>query len=821
MREISFRVLVAAVLTLLAVGSSISEASAQEPNFGRAIALTDSELFIGQPVNWYGPGVVYAYTPDAAGEWVESARLTAPDEARMDDFGRAIAVDGNTMVVGAPRKRDGSGVAYAFERASADAEWREAGVIEPPAEGDHSGYAMSLALAGGDLYVGAPAVDATGVVYHFRRADGAWTLRDVIRPGSADDAADEADEEDGPSVAGFGATLSLDGDRLLVGAPAADSNAGRVYFYERGADGTWTEARSVTPVAPVIGPRAGFGSAVLLDGDRAFIGVPGEGRVIEFARTGDGDWTPARLLQPFEGDPRAQFGHALAVADGELWVGAPGVNRGNGRVYRYVPGADGEWQSASRFDAEGADGTSWRFAYGFSIAAAGQHAVVGMPMRDFGEGRALVAARDGDGWTASQTLEGEIYRIGESLTSGDRCADGRLGEFPCDNMELIAHMPISELGGERGVWVNDVWGWSDAQTGRDYALVARRDGVSFVDVTDPSAPRLVGNLPRTRGSPPTVWRDIKVLNDHAYVVADGAGDHGVQVFDLARLRELAGAPGANQARADLPAIFEPDTTYHEIASAHNIVADTTSGFLYVVGANGGGETCGGGLHMIDAREPTNLSFAGCYNDTSGANPRGYTHDAQCLVYEGPDAAHRGRQICVGSNEREINIADVTDKSNPTTIGRGTYPNAAYTHQGWFDAEQRYFYQNDEIDELQGTVDGTRTIVWDLSELDDPIVANEYIGPVMASDHNLFVKGDRMYQSNYGSGLRVLDISDRANPREIAFFDSAPLNDDGPGHSSSESGAWSNYPFFDGDFVVFTSVREGLFIMRVAEDEPVS
>jgi choice-of-anchor B domain-containing protein len=800
MRKLWILVILATVFAVTA-----TDAVAQEPNFGRAIALSDADLFIGQPVNWYGPGVVYVYGLDAAGEWQERSRLTAPDEARMDDFGRSLAVDGNTLIVGAPRKREGSGVAYAFERA-AEGEWRVAGAIEPPADGDHSDYAASLALSGDDLYVGAPAVDATGVVYHFRRADGSWTIQNVIRPGDASDAESEA-----PAVAGFGATMSLEGDRLLVGAPASDSAIGRVYFFERGADGMWHETRSVTPARQVAGPRAGFGASVLLDGDRAYIGVPGEGRVIEFTRDESGGWSPAGLLQPFEGDPRARFGHSLALAHGELWVGAPGVNRGNGRVYRFIPDEADEWHNVARFDAEGADGTSWAFAYGYSIAAAGEHVVVGMPMRDFGEGRALVATRDGDGWTSSQTLEGEIYRIGESLTPGTRCEDGRLGEFPCDNMELIAHLPISALGGERGVWVNDVWGWTDPETGRDYALVARRDGASFVDVTDPSAPRLVGNLPRTVGSPPTVWRDIKVLNDHAYVVADGADEHGMQVFDLTRLRAVG----------DTPAVFEPDATYHEIHSAHNVVADTASGFLYVVGANGGGETCGGGLHMVDARDSKNPSFAGCYNDTSGANPRGYTHDAQCLVYEGPDAEHRGRQICVGSNEREINIADVTDKSNPTTIGRGTYPNAAYTHQGWFDAEQRYFYQNDEIDELQGTVDGTRTIVWDLTELDDPVVAREYIGPVRASDHNLYVKGDRVYESNYGSGLRVLDISDRTNPREIAFFDSAPLNDDEPGHSAGQSGAWSNYPFFDGDFVVFTSVREGLFIMRVAEDEPVS
>ncbi|MGH7444521.1 MAG: choice-of-anchor B family protein, partial [Longimicrobiales bacterium] len=324
-------------------------------------------------------------------------------------------------------------------------------------------------------------------------------------------------------------------------------------------------------------------------------------------------------------------------------------------------------------------------------------------------------------------------------------------------------------------------------------------------------PRLIGSLPRTQGSPPSVWRDIKVLSDHAYIVADGARAHGMQVFDLTRLREVG----------DEPVVFTPDTTYHEIHSAHNVVADTASGFLYAVGANSGGETCGGGLHMVDAKDPKHPVFAGCYNDTAGSNTRGYTHDAQCVTYDGPDERYHGRQICIGSNESEINIADVTDKSNPVTVGRNSYPNVAYAHQGWFDDEQRYFYMNDELDELAGTVAGTRTIVWDLTELDDPIVAREYIGPVRSSDHNLFVKGDRVYESNYGSGLRVLDISDRTNPREIGFFDSAPYNEDEPGHSASASGAWSNYPFFDSGIVVFTSVREGLFIVKVQDVKPIS
>lgn len=788
---------IAAVLAVVLAGVA-SDAIAQEPNFGRAIALTETELFIGQPVNWYGPGVVYTYRLDASGNWTEQSRLSAADAARKDDFGRAISVHGNTMVVGAPRKRDGSGVAYVFERESSEGGWHQVDVIEPPSGGDHSSYAASVLLVGSDeLLIGAPAVDSTGVVYQLMRDGTDWSVTATLRPA------------EGSEMPGFGQVMAREGDWLLVGAPGGRRDAGEAYFFQRqGAD--WAIASPAALPPALAGPRAGVGTALAFDGSRAYIGVPGESAVYYYDLDDEANWTRSGSLHPFDATGRGQFGSSLAIAGDELWIGAPRVNRGNGRVYRYAADSDGGWQGVQRLDAEGADGTAWPFAFGYSMAVAGDNAVIGMPSRDFGEGRALAVAHAGGSWTANQTLEGEIFRIGENLEAGSRCEDGQLEEFPCSNMELVSHMPISSLGGERGVWVNDVWGWTDRETGKNYALVARRDGASFVDVTNASAPRLVGNLPRTPGSPPSVWRDIKVIGDHAYIVSDGAGAHGIQVFDLTRLRSVGNSPVE----------FEADSHYDQIHSAHNIVADTAAGFLYVVGANSGGETCGGGLHMVDARYPTNLTFAGCYNDREGGSgSRGYTHDAQCTIYAGPDTEYRGRQICVGSNEKEINIADVTDKDNPVTIGRASYPNVAYAHQGWFDDEQRFFYQNDEGDEASGVVEGTRTMVWDLSQLDDPILVKEYYGPVRSSDHNLFVVGDRVYESNYGSGLRVLDISDRANPKEIAHFDSAPMNDDGPGFSSSESGAWSNYPFFGDGLVIFTSVREGLFIVRVDESEP--
>ena len=117
--------------------------------------------------------------------------------------------------------------------------------------------------------------------------------------------------------------------------------------------------------------------------------------------------------------------------------------------------------------------------------------------------------------------------------------------------------------------------------------------------------------------------------------------------------------------------------------------------------------------------------------------------------------------------------------------------------------------NDELDELAGAAPRTRTLVWDIEDLDDPVLVNEHLGTNEASDHNLYVQGDLMYQSNYLSGLRILDISDPENPEEVGFFDTVPQGGDIPGFA----GSWSNYPFFESGVIIVTSMREGLFVLK--------
>jgi len=189
-----------------------------------------------------------------------------------------------------------------------------------------------------------------------------------------------------------------------------------------------------------------------------------------------------------------------------------------------------------------------------------------------------------------------------------------------------------------------------------------------------------------------------------------------------------------------------------------------------------------------------------------------------VVYHGPDPDYQGREICIGADETGVGILDVTDKANVREIAAIQYPDVGYAHQGWLDESQRYFYLGDELDEVQAWRDyrnglrpdppRTRTLIFDLADLDHPRLAAEYLAATSVIDHNLFVRGDLLFQANYTAGLRVLDISDRERPVEIGFFDTYPWGD-----PVTFVGAWGVYPFLPDGVVLVSSIGEGLFVLR--------
>lgn len=368
------------------------------------------------------------------------------------------------------------------------------------------------------------------------------------------------------------------------------------------------------------------------------------------------------------------------------------------------------------------------------------------------------------------------------MTTGPEiCTGENAGDFSCLGIDLRKRVSLADMQGTVG---NDIWGWFDSQTQNEYALMGLTDGTAFVNVSDPENPVFLGKLPTETG--PSSWRDIKVYQDHAYVVADNAGTHGMQVFDLSRLRGQTA-----------PQTFSADLVYQDFGSAHNIAINEDTGFAYAVGSN----TCGGGLHIVDIRTPNNPLFAGCHSNVD-------THDTQCVAYQGPDLDYQGREICASSNEDHFEIVDVSMKAAPMTISAATYPQLGYVHQGWFTDDHRYVLLGDELDESNFGV-ATRTHVFDVSNLDAPVYVFAYEASTGSIDHNLYVQGNRIYAANYTSGLRILEHGDLSNNElmEVAFFDTFPASD-----ATEFDGAWSVYPFLPSGTIIVSDISNGLFIL---------
>ena len=135
-----------------------------------------------------------------------------------------------------------------------------------------------------------------------------------------------------------------------------------------------------------------------------------------------------------------------------------------------------------------------------------------------------------------------------------------------------------------------------------------------------------------------------------------------------------------------------------------------------------------------------------------------------MKYKGPDKRYKGHEICIGSNETALSLQDVTDKAKPKFISRAAYPNVGYTHQGWLTEDAQVLLPGRRARRNgAATVEKTRTLIWDFTDLENPKLVKEHIGDDAASDHNQYVKGDLLYQSNYRAGLRVLSIKDPIEP----------------------------------------------------------
>ena len=371
------------------------------------------------------------------------------------------------------------------------------------------------------------------------------------------------------------------------------------------------------------------------------------------------------------------------------------------------------------------------------------------------------------------------------------CENGFAGIYPCNGYDLLSRIPLEYFESVEG---NDSWGWTDSFDGKEYALMGLDDGTAFVDISDPEVPLYLGKLPSATVN--SSWRDIKVYEDYAFIVSEAPG-HGLQVFDLSKLRSVK-----------TQQTFDSDLNFNAFGNAHNIAINIESGFAYVLGS----KLFDGGPAFIDINSPLNPSIVGGYSFSS------YTHDAQVVKYHGPDTRFKEKEILFGSNSiggenNQLIILDVTDKKKPELISSIEYSNAGYTHQGWISDDHKYFFLGDELDELK-IGHRTKTRVFDIQNLENPIIHNTYYGQTASIDHNLYVKGSKIYMANYTSGMRVVDFNNISDNdfREEGYFDTYPSD-----NSTNFFGAWNVYPFFSSGVILISDINYGLFIVKSSND----
>jgi len=356
--------------------------------------------------------------------------------------------------------------------------------------------------------------------------------------------------------------------------------------------------------------------------------------------------------------------------------------------------------------------------------------------------------------------------------------------FPSTGVTLLSWLPLPEFGiGTTGNG-NSCWGYV-SPSGREYALFGHSLGTSFVEITQPGDAQLVATIT----GPTSLWRDMKVYSHYAYAVSEGGG--GIQVMDLANI---------DSGVVTLVGTVNDDAT----GSTHTLAVDPVSGYLY---RSGGGSN---GLRMYDVHtNPAVPARVGTWSDR-------YVHEPSIFTYTSGPAAGKQIAYCCGGlgggyTSTGLYVVDVTIKAAPTLLKYVPYNGSWFSHQGWISDDRNWFYVDDELDDRNlGTTSVTRVF-----NVSDPANAS-YVGTFSngneAIDHNQYVRGDKIYQSNYRSGLRVFQTTGAGTPTapvEVAHFDTWPEDDE-----TYFNGLWGNYPFFPSGVVIGSDMEKGLFVWWV-------
>ncbi len=417
--------------------NEIAKLEAPDPlpwsGFGYSVSVCGDTAVIGSNRdndNGSGSGSAYVFVY-RGGAWTQQAKLLPDDGAKSDSFGHSVAISNDTIVVGAVHDAVfgmRSGSAYVFAR-SGD-EWTQQAKLLP-ADGaeEFDQFGVAVSVSGDTVVVGMPLDDdngrSSGSAYVYTRSDGAWSQQAKLLP------------DDGGEEEIFGNSVSICGDTVVVGSRGDADNgirSGSAFVFTRSGD-VWTQQAKLLPADGQ--PEEMFGSSVSVDHDTAVVGAQRDddngfysGSAYVYTRS-DGDWSRQAKLLPDDGAELDFFGVSVSISGDAVVVGSLGDDNTNGEdagsAYLFTRSGDAWIQRAKFLPSDGTE-EDW---FGFSVSVDGDATVIGARFAGadaerFGAAYVFDLAMDacvpdlnGDG----EVNADDFYVFQDAWTAGDTLAD--------------------------------------------------------------------------------------------------------------------------------------------------------------------------------------------------------------------------------------------------------------------------------------------------------------------------------------------------------------------------------------------------------------
>ncbi len=334
------------------------------------------------------------------------------------------------------------------------------------------------------------------------------------------------------------------------------------------------------------------------------------------------------------------------------------------------------------------------------------------------------------------------------------------------NVALLAH--VDEYGAQ-GLY-SACWGYVHPD-GREYAVIGHETGTAIYNITDPSSPYRVGFIPGGL----SLWREMKQYRTWIYVSTEAPS--GLQIV--------------NMANPDQPVLA---TTYNlTFNQAHTVTIDTARALLFANGTRlDSANPNDRGMRILSLANPQNPVEVGFYNpDPANFADDWYVHDSHVV-------GTRVYLSCIFGGF--VRVLETADPAAPQEIASWTYP-GAFTHNAWTTGDGRHLFVTDEVR-------GEPLKVFDISNLSSPLLVGAVTSNPDAIVHNVHVKGDTAFASNYSEGVRLLDVTDPTTPAEFGYYDTFPGKP-----TSVFDGCWEVAPYFPSGVIIASDRQTGLYVLR--------